>query len=65
MRPHVTNAAVQYLALSFTIKMLFSETCTYNCHVHWGFRRRGEMVVWRGSKVRTNSTAARIECGVI
>jgi len=58
------NVAVQNLVLSFTIKMLLSDTCTSNCHMHWGFRRRGEMVVWRGNNVRTNSTAARIDCGV-
>lgn len=54
------NAGLQNLVLSFTIKILFC-----NHHVHWGFRRKGETVVWRGNKVRTNSTAVKIDCGVI
>lgn len=59
------NAGLQNLVLSFTIKILFSDTCACNRHVHWGFRRKGEMVVWRRNKVRTNSTAVKIDCGVI
>lgn len=47
MRHHLMEAAVQNLELSFAIKMLFSSTCTKNCHMLWGFWRRGEMV-WGG-----------------
>lgn len=65
IRPHLMNAGLQNLVLSFTIKILFSDTCACNRHVLWGFRRKGETVVWRGNKVRTNSTAVKIDCGVI